>query len=670
MLPKFHVAYDRSALPVIRRTVNGEDVSRRGAFSFGTLLTLHLRVPRRLGSAAVVLRIRRDGGDPHDFPLLFQSTDYITDEYTIPIDTAEFCGEAEHGLFYYTFLFVRGADTLFTDSINNVDFRLTGQEGGARPFRLLVYDRNYTSPAWFPGGVMYHIFVDRFCRGAGPVRLREDAVRNDDWDHGIPQYPPYPGAPLANNEFFGGNLWGVAEKLELLAGRGVTVLYLSPVFEAASNHKYDTGDYEKVDDAFGSEAALSHLLSEADRHGIRIILDGVFNHTGDDSRYFNRYGRYPGIGAWQSPESPYFSWYTFTHYPDQYDCWWGIPILPRLNGENPDTVRYLAGKDGIAAGRVRQGIAGWRLDVADELTEPFLEELRQSVHAAGKKEQPILIGEVWENAADKVAYGHRRHYFSGRQLDSVMNYPLRNALISFVRDRNADPLYHTLTELYSSYPRPMCDCLMNFLGTHDTPRILTLLGTSEPDAVRTNEECAHASLSPGERELALRRLCQALTLLYTVYGVPSVFYGDEAGLEGYHDPFCRRPYPWGREEPALIRTFSFLGALRKEHACYARGDFRILSHDAHTLIFERSTPDCRILTVANLGSSPLRLTDRGPWERLTPDGPVLFSTADTAAQSPSVPTGGETAVCQGEPAVPPDCVWLLRDISRRGTSAT
>ena len=610
MLPSFYRDFDREALPRIQKTVSGEDASTLGAFSFGTVITFTLHVPRRLGAAAVVLRLWRDGGAFCDTPLTFVSSEQGVDVYRTVLHTAALCKDDECGLFYYHFLFVRGMDTLFTDTHNNVDFVLAPHE--ARSFRLLVHTADFKTPDWFAGATMYHIFVDRFCRGEGYAPLRQGATLDPDWENGIPQFAPYPGAPLANDRFFGGNLWGVIQKLDYLKSLGVTVLYLSPIFEAASNHKYDTGNYEVVDAAFGGDEALNKLIAEAKARGMRIILDGVFNHTGDDSRYFNRRGHYDTVGAYQSPDSPYAAWYHFKKFPDKYECWWDIDILPRLNSHLPEIREYLAGREGIAASRVREGIAGWRLDVADELPNEFLDELRQSLHAAGE-EQPLIIGEVWENAADKIAYGHRRRYFSGRQLDSVMNYPLRDGILAFAGDGNATALYDVLTELYSSYPRPVHRVLMNFLGTHDTERILTVLGDPTLGKNRTNAELSVAKLSPQARKAAIQKLKIAYTVLFTVFGVPSVFYGDEAGLEGYRDPFCRRPYPWGREEDTLVDTVRRLGHLRAEHPALATGDFTVVYHDAHSIAYERHWKDDRLLVVANMGDAPLTLSPAGRW---------------------------------------------------------
>ena len=590
-----------------------------GAFSFGTVIKWTVRLPRRLGAAAVVVRFWRDGEESQDVALTFIDTNLGEDVYEWSFDTREVCQGKNFGLFYYCFLLVRGQDTLFTNSINNVDFTLS--ERPACPFRLLVHTPDFKTPSWFHGGTMYHIFVDRFCRGEGYAPLREGATLETDWQNGIPQFAPYPGAPVANDRFFGGNLWGIIEKLDYLKSLGVTVLYLSPIFEAASNHKYDTGDYERVDAAFGGEEALAALIAQAKARNIRIILDGVFNHTGDDSRYFNRYGRYKSLGAYQSPDSPYADWYSFERFPDKYECWWGIDILPRIGSRLPSVRAYLAGRDGIAATRLRQGIAGWRLDVADELSDKFLDDLRANLHEADR-EQPLIIGEVWENAVEKTAYGRRRRYFAGHQLDSVMNYPVRNAIISFVRDGDAPTLYHTLTELYGSYPLCVSHSLMNLLGTHDTERILTVLGDPSLGAGKSNAELSVTHLSKEARAAAIERLKVAFTLLFTVFGVPSIFYGDEAGLEGYRDPFCRRPYPWGREHKELVSHVRFLGQLRASNSALADGTFRVLDLRDHLIAYERSHPYERILVVANMGDDCVEYKLNGHWKQCLPTGSV------------------------------------------------
>ena len=597
MLPKNHARLEVGQEIQIFKTCNGEDVSRRNAFAWGDRVTFSLRVPRRLGCSAVVLRIAPDGGDPSDLPLEFSDSSDAADVYSLRLSTRELCPDEHGGLFYYEFLFLRAADTLFSSSINNVDFSLSSYSDVK--FRLFVYQKDFHTPRWFWGGTMYHIFVDRFCRGKGDTKLRDDAVLDPDWENGVPQFAKKNGDPLKNNVFFGGNLWGVAEKLDYLASLGVTVLYLSPIFEAASNHRYDTGCYERVDPLLGGDEAFDHLIREAHARDMHVILDGVFNHTGDDSLYFNRRGNYDTVGAFQSPDSPYAEWYHFEKFPSKYACWWGIEILPRLHQDRAACRNYFTGAEGIVARWLERGADGWRLDVADELCDEFLDELRKTTKEVTDGEG-LIIGEVWENAVDKIAYGERRRYFGGRQLDSVMNYPVRNAILALIEDRDTETFYNILTDLYSSYPPEVCNSLMNLLGTHDTERILTMLGDPTHGEALTNTEMSTARLSAKQRAQAIRKLKLASVLQFTVFGVPSVYYGDEAGLEGYHDPFCRRPFPWGHEEGELMEHYRMLGRLRATHRALRDGDFRITHHDKDSIIFERCSTRDTVTVAINI----------------------------------------------------------------------
>ena len=614
MLIRLHDKIENTAPLNLWWEVDGHKTLTPGAVPQGAKLKLCLELDRAWGAAAVVCRIAPDGGAERDIPLTFVKTQNGVDVYNLLLDTVTLCEGKESGLFYYELLLVRGYDTLFSHTSNNFDLTFA-RESGSR-FRLLIYQKDFSTPAWFTGGVMYHIFLDRFCRGEGEVTPNYDAVINPDWANGIPQYARRNGDELSNNVFFGGNLWGVIEKLDYLASLGVTVLYLSPIFKAYSNHRYDTGDYEEIDAFLGGEEAFDALIREAHGRGIKIVLDGVFNHTGDDSRYFNRRGTYKSDGAYQSQNSRFAKWYHFRSFPEEYECWWGIKILPRLNHQNEECRRYFTGEEGIIAKWTNRGVDGWRLDVADELSDEFLDELRHVVkkNTAG---EGLIIGEVWENAADKVAYGNRRRYLSGKQLDSVMNYPFRNAILALLRDGDAETFYHILTEIYASYPRAVSHSLMNLLGTHDTSRILTLLGDGGKGECLSNDTLAHLTLTPEERKNALTLVKLASLLQFTVFGVPSVYYGDEAGLEGYGDPFCRGPFPWGREDADLLSHYRVLGKLRREHPALTDGDFRFIEHDATSFVFERQGKDERILVLANMGEVKTFAIPKGCTNALT-----------------------------------------------------
>ncbi len=590
--------YDRE-MPIIKKMVNGENVSHRGAFPFGSIIEITVEAPRKLGASAVVLRICKDGEGDEDIPLLFRSTSDGIDIYTLALDTQKLCKKLENGLFYYEFLFLRGFDTLFTDTYNNVDFSL-GERSAGR-FLLLIYEKDFHTPKWFHGRTMYHIFIDRFFKGDGKVETRCDAVMNNDWENGIPQYPKKNGDVLSNNVFFGGNLFGVAQKLDYLKTLGVGVIYLSPIFTAYSNHKYDTGNYLEIDSGFGGEEAFDLLISEAKKRDIRIILDGVFNHTGDDSIYFDRYGKHGGNGAYINTNSPYRDWFNFKSYPNEYETWWGIKILPKLNSNNESCRDFFVGKDGVVERYIERGISGWRLDVADELSDDFLDRLRETAKKASDGEA-IVIGEVWENAAEKVAYGKRRRYLRGSQLDSVMNYPFRNGILAFVLQSDAEFLADVLKAIYSTYPKCVCDSLMNILGTHDTERILTVLGEGKEGSEESNDVLAHKKLSAEEKEKAVKLLKIASSIQFTVYGVPSVFYGDEAGIEGYHDPFCRRTYPWGRENAELLEHYRALGDMRVNEAVLCDGEFYVEYANNAQIVYTRSSEKEKITVIANMSN--------------------------------------------------------------------
>ncbi len=610
MLAKEHLTIEAGVLPKIEKLVNGQDMSAYGAFPYGTVITLRALLPRALGIAAPVLRISLDEGEDRDIPFVFFAREGDRDIYLLELSTEALLEGNKRGLFFYEYLFLRSFDTLFSDSINNVDFSLSPASGNR--FSLLIHDPNFETPAWFSGGTMYHVFVDRFCRGEGPVVKKESAVIDPDWENGIPQYAEKQGDALPNNVFFGGNLWGVAEKLDYLASLGVTVIYLSPVFEAYSNHRYDTANYETVDGLLGGDAALAALLEKAHKRGMRVILDGVFNHTGDDSIYFNRRGTYPTVGAYQSYKSPYADWFHFRRFPNEYESWWGIEIMPRLQHHNEKCRQYFTGEKGIAARWIQKGIDGWRLDVADELSDDFLNEFRTTVKKASENDG-LIIGEVWENAVCKIAYGRRREYFRGGQLDSVMNYPFRNAVLSFLLYGDANGFYNTLTELYGSYPLTVSNSLMNLLGTHDTERFLTRLGQDPRAEGKSNAVLSTMRLSARRRAQAIERMKLAAALQFTVYGVPSVYYGDEAGLEGYHDPFCRMPFPWGGEDKELLSHYRALGKLRRAHKALADGSFAFVFHNAHSFAYVRKKEEDEVLVIANMDRAPLMYPLEGNW---------------------------------------------------------
>jgi len=574
-----------------------EDYSLFGSFPDDATLILTVSADRLLAGKLIL----HCDGLASDAGEIYREYELEANEngFSVTLVAEELLSVSPKGLYYYKYLlsFPDGKDEYGGEGVT-----LLGKVCDEGERQLLVYSRDFHTPDFLKQGLIYHIFVDRFA-SSGKCAIKDGARRNPDWDHGIPEYPPYPGARIDNREFFGGDLYGIIEKLPYLASLGITCLYLSPIFESPSNHKYDTADYAKVDSMFGGENALRELIAKARDCGISVMLDGVFNHTGDDSIYFNRKGTYPTLGAYQSKDSPYYPWYSFEVYPEKYATWWGIDILPKVNCDCPSYRDYMLGENGIVEKYMKLGVAGFRLDVADELSEDFLTEFRKTVRHVNP--DGIVLGEVWEDASNKIAYSKRRHYLCGDELDSVMNYPIRNGIIDYVKNGDSALLKMITEGIYRRYPKCVSDCLMNFLGTHDTERILTVLA-GEPSDGKSNDELARMKMTDNEKERGVRMLKVAFTVLSFLYGVPSVFYGDEAGLEGYRDPFCRRPFPWEHECGGLVDYYRKIGFVRREENVLREGFFSVDSSDGGLFAYRRFDGDTVLTVVSNTGENTVR----------------------------------------------------------------
>ncbi len=593
---------DLNIRPVIKKiSIKEPQADLFSAFSFDDPLTLKLSLPTSYSAENVMLELYFDDSmarKSYRVEKIDATEDF--DVFTHTFDFNEICQGDDSGLFYYHFSFESGDNRLFV-SRSNSDLlpEIVINEWDLSAYQLLIYKSDFQTPDDFKGSVMYQIFPDRFAKGSVPVQIRDDAVINENWYDNITEFAEYPGAFVKNNTFFGGTLWGIIEKLDYLKSLGVDFVYLNPIFEAYSNHKYDTGNYMKVDEMFGGDGALERLICEADKIGIKIILDGVFNHTGSDSLYFNKHGRYDTIGAYNSRESKYADWYFFDNFPDNYKSWWGIEILPKLNGKNPALVDYLCGKDGVIRNYLKKGIYGWRLDVADELDEELLVRIRQ---AAKAENQALVIGEVWEDASNKIAYDKRRRYFRGSELDSVMNYPLKNAVIDYLKTKDSSDIARITTELYMHYPKAVSDTLMNFLGTHDTERILTVL-SGEDISQKSNAELSTYKASGENYNRAVKLLKIAYLIIATMPGVPCIYYGDEAGLQGARDPFNRKPYPWGKEDSELIEWYKKIGEIRHGEQLFRDGYFRVTESQDSVFAYDRFDEDEKISVIINLSNN-------------------------------------------------------------------
>ncbi len=500
------------------------------------------------------------------------------------------------GLYWYSFRYTSEYGEYFVAK-TDTSLGVVSAECG-KCWQQTVYSNSYTTPSWLEGGIIYQIFPDRFYNsGKQKVNVPSDRYICDNTEK-QPEYRQPNDKLRLGNDYYGGDLKGIEEKLDYIASLGVNCIYLNPIFEAHSNHRYNTADYTKIDSVLGDENDLCSLIQKAKEKGIYIILDGVFSHTGDDSIYFNHNGRYGTVGAYQSESSPYYSWYNFSEYPNKYASWWGIDTLPETDETDLSYSNFITGENGILRYWLKKGIKGWRLDVADELPDEFLDKIRLAVKAEG--EDKFLLGEVWEDATNKISYSVRRRFLRGRQLDSVMNYPFADAIIDFVKGADSSTLMNCVLDITENYPPEALKLLMNHIGTHDTARVLTRLGTDnrfEGDRCRQSQ----FSLSEQEYKKAVELLKLSAVLQYTLPGVPSLYYGDEAGMQGFGDPFCRGFYPWGKENTELLEFYKSLGEVRRGCKAFCKGEFVPVASNGGVIAYMRKTKIKTVFIAVNRG---------------------------------------------------------------------
>lgn len=554
-----------------------------GAIPTDKICTFSVDILKSEEPDVVQFSYRLDGTD---------ASEYVTMQYVS--ETEEYLryrcniSFSESGLVFYRFQFSCPAGMRFVGKKDNEAYI----EDWLDEWQLTVYDKHFSTPRWAKGAVMYQIFPDRFCRSEKflPQPAKNERKIHENW-FDVPDFI-YDNPDYKGNDYFCGNLLGIMERLPDLKELGVTVLYLNPVFESPENHRYSTGDYENIDPYLGTNEDFAFLCRKAKELGIRTVLDGVFSHTGADSIYFNKYGHYDSVGAWQGEASPYYHWYSFHHDGKAYACWWGFENLPNVNETTPDYLQFITGEDGVLSKWQNCGASGWRLDVADELPDAFLDALRVRVKETDP--EALIIGEVWEDATNKFAYGERRRYLLGDQLDSVMNYPWRNAIIDFIKWGNAKTFYEEVMSILEHYPAPALDCLMNMLSTHDTERIINVFGVDHE--VPHNEAAAY-QLTEAEYQRGKERFMRAALLQFALPGIPSIYYGDEAGLTGFRDPYCRMGYPYGREDAELLSYFKALGNLRTNHRQAFTESMTQFVVTEHTVTFCRGD----LLFVCNMG---------------------------------------------------------------------
>jgi glycosidase len=484
--------------------------------------------------------------------------------------------------------------------IYNVGHGVGDFSSEASDFQQTVYDENFKTPDWFKGGIMYQIFPDRFYNSGEPKTNVRATREMREWGDEPYWNEKQLSNGIWNNDYFGGDLKGIEQKLPYIADLGVSCIYINPIFEANSNHRYDTADYEKIDPLLGTEKDLKSLCKTAkEKYGISIILDGVFSHTGCDSKYFNIYSNYDTVGAYNSKKSRYYPWYQFTNYPDEYSSWWGIKLLPEVD-ENVESYRhYMCGKNGIIQKWLKCGISGWRLDVADELSDTFLDDLRQCVKA--ENDQAIIIGEVWEDATTKFAYGNRRRYLLGNQLDSVMNYPFANLILNFVKYGDAQTFIDGVMGIIENYPPQVTNILMNHIGTHDTERAINRLAGENCEGHSRLWQYEHNQLSARNYRHGILMMKNASLLQFTLPGVPSIYYGDEIGMQGYKDPFNRECMCWDdNQNQDLLKWYKRLGEIRRSCSVFKDGEFTPVYCNYNTVAYKRCDDKNELLVALNI----------------------------------------------------------------------
>ena len=528
---------------------------------------------------------------------------YITTEKNMNIFTCDIPLQ-NLGLYYFCLkLVINGNTTWIKNDIQNKCACITDENKAY--WTITVYEKDFEVPNWAKGKIMYQIFPDRFYKSNNYVPIPIDERITKKWGdtpnwhviktEGADGNNTSEGnSDNYNNDFFMGNLKGIKEKLDYLKDLSVEIIYLNPIFFSQSNHRYDTTDYEMVDPYLGTNNDLKELCDEAHKKGIKIILDGVFNHTGNDSKYFNEFKKYNSVGAFQGEESPYYSWYKKND-NGNFTYWWGFKNLPVCDGNNTEWQNFVYGKGGIIDKWFELGIDGLRLDVADELTDDFIENIRNAVKR--NKTDGFILGEVWENAITKEGNGKQRTYLLGNGLDSVMNYPFTNAILKYVRFGRFDYLIETIDDIMTEYPKEAVNSIMNSLSTHDITRAMTTLVGKGVQNSRYNFiwdvpfsiewQFSNDSLTDDEYEKAKQLFKIATVIQYFLPGNPCIYYGDEVGLYGYKDPFNRKCFPWDNIDNELHNFFVKLGKIHKTNSFLESAELKIVKADNDVFIFER-----------------------------------------------------------------------------------
>ncbi|MDR7267681.1 glycosidase [Pelomonas saccharophila] len=479
--------------------------------------------------------------------------------------------------------------------------RLPSNVNRVRRYRQTIHAPGFEVPTWAQDVVYYYVFPERFRNGDKANDPRPGGGRPQDryQDRDVERHAQWNEKPfkpdtgdgsdaLYNNDFFGGDLAGIIDKLDYIKSVGANALYLTPVFRAPSNHKYDAADYKNIDPAFGTNEDFTRLCAEAAKRGIRVIPDTSLNHVGADSPYFNRYGNFPAGGAFDNgrpnPASPYYGWFKFKpgeKDPNkQYQGWVGVSDLPEIDKNNASFRAYAyRDKDSVTNLWLERGAAGWRMDVAPWVPDDFWREWRTAVKT--KKPDALTVAETWFDSSK---------YFLGDMFDSTMNYIFRNAVLDYAAGKSGKLMAANLELMREAYPPQAFSALMNLLSTHDQPRALHHFGEDR-------------NLTEAKQRLRLATFFQM-----TYPGSPTIYYGDEVGLGGGDDPYNRAPYPWadegGQPDEALLADFKRLTQLRHDLPVLRHGRLSEPLHvDENVVVLARQDGKTWALTATNNSTS-------------------------------------------------------------------
>lgn len=506
-----------------------------GAIQANTLVTWAIAIDQPVQEADLWLTKLNE--DPVAYPMNYNDE---TQKYETQVRVGS------SGLYNYYFAIKQNNQMFYVDQGLFGQGRLRQDDHNLKQYQLICYERKVPQVDWYDQGVVYQIFPDRFANGNpyGEVTGRKKNSFLYATEEDTPYYIKNSRGEITRWDFFGGNLAGIRKKLPYLKKLGVNTIYLNPIFLATSNHRYDTVDYMKIDPMLGDEDDLRGLIHDLHQNGMHLLLDGVFNHVGQESIYFQE--------AIKDKSSHYYSWFNFIDYPEKYQSWWGVSSLPEVNKSNPEYQDFIYGDHGVLAKWMKDQVDGWRLDVADELPMDFLRNIRNRLM---KENCQVMIGEVWGDASDKFVNSEYRPYTFGDNLTGVMNYSVRNFIVGLLTSENNDAeiaLMNKLALLVEHYPTNFLRNCLNNIGTHDTVRIKTALQNDE------------------------KLVLLAFGLMFMLPGVPCIYYGDEAGLIGDKDPDNRRFFPWGRESRSLIAQVSKWINVRKQNPVLVKGKIGFL----------------------------------------------------------------------------------------------